>query len=116
MHSLFPLYGPRDFSVHPRVGMSGGCHLRWYPLFDGLHDCRLQTFPGLINTLMSLDGDGETLVILYALHISPLPEINLSSRRLGACGFDCGVEEHLVMDTAAYWWHRFTSLFETWMG
>ena len=112
MHSLFPLYDPRDFSVHPRVGMSGGCHLRWYPLFDGLQDGSLQTFSGLINTLMSLDGDGEILVILYTLHISPLPEINLSSRRFGRVA----MTENNVTDTAAYRWHGFTSLFETSMG
>ena len=43
-----------DFSVHPWVGMSGGCHLRWYPFFDGVKDDSLQTFPGLINKLMLL--------------------------------------------------------------
>ena len=89
MHSLFPPYDPHDFRVHPGVGMSGGRHLRWYSLFDGLQDDSLQTFPGLINILLSLDGDGEILkVILYVLHTSPLPEINLTSRRLGACGYD----------------------------
>ena len=63
------------FSVHPWVGISGGYHLRCYRLFDGDLDDNLQTFPGLINILILLDGDVDiSKAILYALHISPLPE------------------------------------------
>ena len=32
-----------------------------YPLYDGVKDDNLQTFPGLLNILMSLGGDGEFL-------------------------------------------------------
>ena len=78
-----------DFSVHPLVGMSGGYHLQWYPLFDGVYDGILQIFSGLVNVLMLLGGEVEiSKIIVHALHICPVPEINLSSWRLGACGFN----------------------------